>query len=292
LPSDRGFVTALKHLVRANVLAMRAIVGAFIQGESSEFFHANEPAALVAAEPRNARRFLSLDLNYGRPLEQDMLAYVMENGITRDEYRFFLEQNLRRHCVMGSDYYRSDEHHIDPNGNIRPASELFGYALIVREYYDRYRLPVMHIETNCDEGATGREARDWPHKQWAFVRSLGRAGAPVLGFTWYSLTDQIDWDVELRVQRGRVNPRGLFDLEHRMRPVGQAYQQLIAQWRPVLAAWLRLRPGAAGPVLSAACGSPRRCWSSRARPTSPSSSPCCRYRCWPAPRAAGPPADS
>ena len=43
--SDRTFVTALKHLVRANVLAMRAILevrpdAIFIQSESSEYFHA------------------------------------------------------------------------------------------------------------------------------------------------------------------------------------------------------------------------------------------------------------
>jgi hypothetical protein len=53
---------------------------------------------------------------------------------------------------------------------------------------------------------------------------------PVVGFTWYSLTDQIDWHIELREARGIVNPRGLYDLRRRIRPVGAAYRDLIAAW--------------------------------------------------------------
>ena len=33
---------------------------------------------------------------------------------------------------------------------------------------------------------------------------------------------------------GRVNPRGLYDLDRRIRPVGKAYQELIREWREVL----------------------------------------------------------
>src|SRR4029079_8568079 len=52
---DRAFVTALKHIVRANVLAMQAILkrrpdAIFIQSESSEYFHAEDPHAIKAAE--------------------------------------------------------------------------------------------------------------------------------------------------------------------------------------------------------------------------------------------------
>jgi hypothetical protein len=48
--------------------------------------------------------------------------------------------------------------------------------------------------------------------------------------TWYSLTDQIDWDVALREENNRVNPLGLADLDRKMRKVGLAYQHLISQW--------------------------------------------------------------
>ncbi len=38
---------------------------------------------------------------------------------------------------------------------------------------------------------------------------LRNVGIPTVGFTWYSLTDQVDWDTALREQNGNVNPLGL-----------------------------------------------------------------------------------
>ena len=56
----------------------------------------------------------------------------------------------------------------------------------------------------------------------------------ILGFTWYSLTDQVDWDSALREDRGQVNPLGLVDHDRNIRPVGAAYKELIRRWREVL----------------------------------------------------------
>ncbi|WP_114947430.1 family 1 glycosylhydrolase [Microvirga calopogonii] len=239
LKTDQGFVTALKHIVRANVLAMYAILeerpdAIFIQSESSEYFHPERPQAIKPAEIQNARRFLSLDLNYGRPVNSEMHEFLLDNGMTREEYHFFLEDNLRHHCIMGNDFYHSNEHRVDSHGQIRPAGEVFGYDEITRQYHDRYGLPVMHTETNFDQGPEGDEAIDWLWKQWANVLRVRNNRVPIVGFTWYSLTDQIDWDVALREQRGHVNPRGLFDLDRNIRPVGEAYKRLLFQWREVL----------------------------------------------------------
>ena len=56
------------------------------------------------------------------------------------------------------------------------------------------------------------------------------AGIPVLGFTWYSLIDQMDWDIELAEKKGTVNPCGLYDLDRRPRPVAGAYRQLLEEF--------------------------------------------------------------
>ena len=78
---------------------MRAILkvrpdAIFIQSESSEYFHAENPKAIKPAEIMNARRFLSLDLNYGKRLESEMYEYLMDNGMSREEYHFFLSTTL------------------------------------------------------------------------------------------------------------------------------------------------------------------------------------------------------
>lgn len=239
LASDQAFVTALKHLVKANVLAMQSILqvrpdAIFIQSESSEYYHAESPAAIGPAELMNSQRFLSLDLNYGRRVDSEMYEYLFDNGMTREEYHFFLGNKLKQHCIMGNDYYITNEHRVAENGVTQASGEIFGYSEITRQYHRRYRLPVMHTETNLAQGSSGREAVDWLWKQWANVLRVRNDGVPVVGFTWYSLTDQTDWDVALREKRGTVNAVGLFDLDRRIRPVGKAFQRLIRQWRDVL----------------------------------------------------------
>ncbi|MDP8911938.1 MAG: family 1 glycosylhydrolase, partial [Pseudomonadota bacterium] len=241
MKTDRGFVTALKNIVKANVLAMMEILkrrpdAIFIQSESSEYFHADSPAAIGPAEIMNARRFLSLDLNYGRRVDSEMYEYLMDNGMTKEEYHFFLHNRLKQHCILGNDYYMTNEHRVHADGLTEASGEVFGYTEITRQYYDRYRLPVMHTETNMKEGALGTEAVQWLWKEWASVLRLRNDGIPTVGFTWYSLTDQVDWDTALREQNGNVNPLGLYDLDRNIRAVGKAYKKLIQDWREVLPA--------------------------------------------------------
>ncbi len=236
LSSDRAFVTALKHLCKANVLAMQAILGvqpdaSFIQSESSEYFHAEDPSCRHLAHFLNEKRFLSLDLSYGHPVSVMMYKYLTENGMTDDEYNWFHDNQVKAKCIMGNDYYVTNEHVVHADGSTSAAGEVFGYYVITRQYYDRYRLPVMHTETNIAEP----NAVTWLKKEWANLYRFKQDGFPIVGFTWFSLLDQVDWDSALRDNAGNVNPLGLYDLDRKIRPVGEAYKKLIEQWRPVLA---------------------------------------------------------
>jgi hypothetical protein len=139
LASDRAFVTALKNIVRANVMAMRAILqvrpdALFIQSESSEYFHAGSPAAVGPAEMMNERRFLSLDLNYGHRVNSTMYEYLLDHGMTRDEIHFFQHSDLKHHCIMGNDYDATNEHRIDQAGVARPSGEISGDKEITLQY--------------------------------------------------------------------------------------------------------------------------------------------------------------
>jgi beta-glucosidase/6-phospho-beta-glucosidase/beta-galactosidase len=238
LKSDVAFVTALKHLAKANLLAEEAILkvqphALFIQSESSEYFHAEDPAAHARAAAFNHKRFLSLDLSYGHDVRGVMYEYLIDNGMTREEYHWFLRTaaHLRPYCVMGNDYYVTNEHMVPPHGPVKGAGEIFGYYVITRQYYERYHLPVMHTETNLGDS---ERAPGWLWKEWANMVRLKDDGVPVIGFTWYSLTDQVDWDTALRENNGHVNPLGLYDLDRKMRPVGKAYRELVKQWRNIL----------------------------------------------------------
>jgi beta-glucosidase/6-phospho-beta-glucosidase/beta-galactosidase len=236
LTTDRGFVVALKNMARANILAEEAILkiqpqALFIQSESSEYFHASSPRSKEHADFYNEKRFLSLDLCYGRDVQAGMYEYLMDNGMSREEYHWFRQHGnaIRPHCVMGNDYYITNEHEVfDERGQFRPSGEVFGYYVITKQYFDRYRLPVMHTETNRK---VADDAAAWLWKEWSNVQRLKEDGVPILGFTWYSLLDQTDWDTALKEVNHRVNPLGLYDLNRKIRKVGQAYKELIAEWR-------------------------------------------------------------
>jgi beta-glucosidase/6-phospho-beta-glucosidase/beta-galactosidase len=135
---------------------------------------------------------------------------------------------------MGNDYYVTNEHLVYADGNTGASGEVFGYGEITNQYYERYRLPVMHTETNFWQGPNGDEAVLWLRKQWANILQARFNRVPVIGFTWYSLTDQVDWDTALREKNNRLNPLGLYDLDRNIRPVGKAYKELIEDWKKYL----------------------------------------------------------
>lgn len=235
LSSDKAFVTALKHLCKANVMAMHEILkvqpdATFIQSESSEYFHPMKPESQKFANFLNEKRFLSLDLTYGYPITANMYEYLLDNGMTRDEYHWFEHNQVAARCIMGNDYYITNEHLVKPDGTTESSGEIFGYYVITHQYYNRYRLPIMHTETNI----VMPRSVEWFYKEWANVHRLKQDGVPVVGFTWYSLTHQVDWDSALRNDAGVINELGLYDLDRNIMPVGRAFKKIIEQWRDVL----------------------------------------------------------
>ncbi len=232
LKDDKAFVTALKHCCAASILGTHAIAQRrpdciIIQSESAEYIHeaCASPSAKVALE--NKQRLLSLDLLYAHQPDADVYQYMMDNGMTREEYKWFMAGEPPGYQIMGNDYYGKNEKILLPDGSTCTAEDVMGWYLITKEYYERYRKPVMHTETNTfksEEGST------WLWKQWINVLRMRRDGVPVLGFTWYSLIDQIDWDSALAKKRDNVNECGLFDLNRKIRPAGKAYRALIEEF--------------------------------------------------------------
>jgi beta-glucosidase/6-phospho-beta-glucosidase/beta-galactosidase len=235
LTGDNYFVTALKHLCKANILAMQAILqvqpnAIFIQSESAEYFHAEEPSCQPRAKILNEKRFLSLDLIYGYPISVPMYEYLLDNGMTKDEYNWFMNNSRKSRCIMGNDYYITNEHLVKSDGSTVASGEIFGYHVITGQYFRRYNLPVMHTETNLLEPLSVH----WLKKQWTNAYQLRQDGVPLLGFTWYSLIDQVDWDTALRNDSGKINELGLYDMERNIRPVGIEYKKLIKQWGSIM----------------------------------------------------------
>jgi len=232
LMSDTGFVTNIKHCVKAAILAMKAILdlrpdAIFIYSESTEYVHPGSPDTVERAHFMNERRFLSLDLLFARDVTASMYRYLLASGVSEQEYIWFMQQRLlRSHCIMGTDYYITNEHIIKPDGQTIGAGEVYGYYVITRQYFDRYRLPVMHTETN----RTAKHAVEWLWKEWMNLLRLREDGVPIVGFTWFGLVDMKDWDTALTQLRGTVNPVGLYTLQRKQRKVAREYRRLVEEY--------------------------------------------------------------
>ncbi len=232
LRSDVGFLTNIKNSVRASILAMRAILdlrpdAIFIYSESTEYVHPGSPQMVTQAHFMNERRFIALDLLFGHDVSATIYRYLLANGMTPEEYMWYFNQrDLRRHCIMGTDYYITNEHVVRADGTAIGAGDVYGYYVITRQYFDRYRLPVMHTETN----RVDKHAVEWLWKEWMNLLRLREDGVPIIGFTWYGLVDMKDWDTALTKMRGTVNRVGLYTLERKQRKVAREYRRLVQEY--------------------------------------------------------------
>jgi beta-glucosidase/6-phospho-beta-glucosidase/beta-galactosidase len=243
-----AFARTLVNICRAHELAVAAILaeqpGAVIlQSESAERYTPADASTAAAAQTAlwNELRYAALDLTLGRMPSPAVREILTAGGLSAGDLNFFRAVRGRDRRWLGIDYYDTCEQTVHADGRRSLASRRVGLAAVARPYYDRYGLPLYFSETN--EGDA--RAVEWLHESWNEVLLLRTANVPVYGFTWYGLTDSVDWDHLLRDDRGHADPVGLTDLSRSVRRVGTAFAALIAKWQPALAAAGRARVGAA-----------------------------------------------
>jgi beta-glucosidase/6-phospho-beta-glucosidase/beta-galactosidase len=231
LRDEGAYARAAWNLANASIQISDSILkhrsdAIFINSESSEFYQPCCPAERVqeAADSANERRFLPLDLIFAHPLSKEMHDLLCSQGISPGDIEERGRRQVPRRSILGIDYYEWNERLIDLHCQPRALGELFGWYVIASQYWQRYRKPMMHTETNKMD-ADG--APRWLWRQWHNVQLLARDGVPLVGFTWYSLVDQIDWSIAMSEPVGIVYPVGLFDLNREARAVGLSYKHLI-----------------------------------------------------------------
>jgi beta-glucosidase/6-phospho-beta-glucosidase/beta-galactosidase len=235
LRDEGAFVRAVVNLASASIAMTDAIVSTrpdavFVNSESSEFYQPCCPDEDIerTAAFENERRFLPVDLIYSHQVSDHMRDYLREHGVTDECYQRFMAKKPPRRTVLGLDYYEWNERLVSRDRRARALGELFGWYVIANQYWERYRRTLMHTETNRTDAG---DASRWLWRQWHNVQLLRSAGVPIIGFTWYSLTDQIDWNRGIEEPLGMVDPVGLFDLNRDAREVGLSYKQLIDMHR-------------------------------------------------------------
>ena len=84
--------------------------------------------------------------------------------------------------------------YIDKRGKLafqETEPEGHGFKDMIRDFYERYRVPIMITETSAVGSDEIREK--WLDSSVSMIKDLRLSGVPVIGYTWFPLFTMIDW---------------------------------------------------------------------------------------------------
>ena len=214
----RGYMPVLSRVVQAVSRSIRAIRRAQPEAtvllcDNVENYKSRDTELAVEVRRRNLRRFLVLDLLMGRvdhnhPLYNWVTAY----GISDLDLEWFTTHR-QSPDVLGLDYYPHSDWQLEKVGKgvrQRRSENPVGLYGIAHAYYNRYGLPMMLTETSIEGQPINREI--WLEETVEDCRRLREEGLPMLGYFWWPMIDQVDWDGALTHRIGKVHEVGLFNL--------------------------------------------------------------------------------
>ncbi len=233
---DATFVRTLLNQIQATAAAMRAVrrvnpAARLVQTE--DLGHCSGTPTLAAQVAfENERRWLSYDLLVGRVTPDHPLhGWLVERGADPDELAGLAAEPTPP-AVVGVNVYVTSERYLDHRlgrypealhgGNgvhryadteavrVRQAS-FGGFAVRLREAWERYRLPVALTEVHLS--CTREEQLRWLDEAWTAALQLRADGADVRAVTAWSAFGAYDWNRLLAVQRGDYE-LGLFDVRN------------------------------------------------------------------------------
>ncbi len=232
---DRLFMNAVKNIARAAILGREEIEKVwrserrpgrpiFIQNESFELAIAEDNAGhrMPEADAFNLRRFAALDLIFGYR-DAAMKEYVLKHGFGEADYMWCMEHGTRRDTVLGIDHYPAGVHRygLETTVDETPDAPLKLFD-IVKVYWDRYRLAMLHTETNGWPAHAEKICR----QTYDVIDRLRREGYPVLGMGWYGDEYQVGWHYAMFGPLSfEESPVGLF-YKGELQPVGRLFGEL------------------------------------------------------------------
>ena len=231
---EKSFVQALVNQCRAVVLSMRAIRAVnpnakLVQTDDlSKTYGTAEMADVV--QFFNERRWLSWDFLCGMVDRSHALwDYLVSSGVAEDELLWFRD-NPCPPDIVGVNYYITSERWLDHRPERYPADYRHHYlgrdhadidtsrvlatptpgiGPLLREAWERYKLPVAVTEAHIDAGR--EDQLRWLAEIWDAAEQERATGADIRAVTVWALLGSYDWNCLVTECKGYYEP-GPFDV--------------------------------------------------------------------------------
>jgi dTDP-4-dehydrorhamnose reductase len=232
--SDASFVRIFVNEMKAIVLSMKNIrkINPEAKLIPTEDICKVQSTPLLATQAafENNRRWLTYDFLTGkfRP-GHPLWNYFRKHGIKEAELLFFSE-NTCVPFICGYNYYATSERYLDEhlyrypkryrggNGKMSYADieavrvgavTPFGFYHLLKESWDRYKLPVALSEVHL--GCTREEQLRWFYEAYKTALQLEKEKVDIRAITAWSFLGSYDWNSLLQVHNGHYEP-GIYDL--------------------------------------------------------------------------------
>jgi beta-glucosidase len=246
LRGDKGYIKVMLQLAKGIQRTVAALKEAnpeavMVHVEATGLSRTLRDDLRGLAVEEQRRGYLCYDLITGRiDPDHPLYAWILRSGgstKTLDELR----ENRIGLDVIGLNFYpqwSTQLLFVDQHGHLAfkaMEDQGPGFAALIRDYYERYRVPIFITETSAFGPDEIRER--WLESSVEAVRSLRTSGVPVVGYTWFPLFTMIDW--RYRLGRGPIESYrielGLYKLSEAIigsrwnpTPLVQTFQRFVA----------------------------------------------------------------
>jgi len=201
LSGDDGYVKLALALAKGIILTTQAIKAELpdaitVQVEALWHTFTKDPSLEEQVSHNNVRQYLCFDLTTGRVTDDHALAdFLCSHGMSNADMEWF-RRNAVTFDLFGANFYpwSYGELRKGSKGSVRHVTGKTSgdkIAIVLREAYERYHIPVMITETSAREDIAGRGK--WMDETLDTVRALRLEGIPVVGYTWFPLFTMVDW---------------------------------------------------------------------------------------------------
>jgi dTDP-4-dehydrorhamnose reductase len=226
----RALLVQTRATVRAMKEIRRVIPGARLVQTEDMGRTTGTPALSTQVEFENHRRWLSVDLLFGRVVPGHPLhAWLIELGTDPGELQALADQPCPPD-VVGLNYYVTSDRWLDDRLDLHPRwshgsngrqsyadvhtslgqpRDFFGHRAVLSSAWNRYRTPVALTEVH--QGGHRADQLRWFKEAWDAAVQLRAEGVDVRAVTAWALLGSHDWNRLVVDERGDYEP-GVFDV--------------------------------------------------------------------------------